>query len=245
MANYSLAVLFLNLALLSATSASPLDFARRQAGTQFITGECASDAECASTCCGFNSGLCAAIFPAQERDGGCGFGDPEPNNPLLARAISRRETAASASISRRQAGTQFITGECASDAECASTCCGFNSGLCAAIIPAQDRDGGCGFGDAEPNNPLLADGAADAAAEEEEEVVVEEEEEVVEEAEEEEAPAIAPGTQFITGECGSDADCATNCCGFNSGLCAAVIPAQDRDGGCGFGDPEPNNPLLK
>jgi len=237
MANYSLAVLFLNLALLfvgqaPATSASPLAIARRQAGTQFITGACSSDSDCASTCCGFTSGKCAAIFPAQERDGGCGFGDAQPNNPLLAARAS--PPAISRAISKRQ-GTQFITGECSSDADCASTCCGFNSGLCAAIIPAQERDGGCGFGDAEPNNPLLAGGAAE---EEEEEVVVEE-------AEEEETPAIAPGTQFITGDCSSDADCASTCCGFNSGKCAAIIPAQERDGGCGFGDAEPNNPLLK
>jgi hypothetical protein len=151
-------------------------------------------------------------------------------------ALSRRQTAP---------GTQFITGVCTSDADCASTCCGFNSGKCAAIFPAQERDGGCGFGDAEPNNPLLAAAADDdeveAAAEEVEEEEVEEEVEVEEE---EEEAAIAPGTQFITGDCNSDADCASGCCGFTSGKCAAVIPAQDRDGGCGFGDAEPNNPLL-
>jgi hypothetical protein len=146
-------------------------------------------------------------------------------------------TATPISIARRQTGTQFITGDCASDADCASGCCGFNSGKCAAVFPAQERDGGCGFGDPEPNNPLLSATAATptpAAGEEEEDVVVEEEQ----------APARAPGTQFITGECASDADCASGCCGFNSGKCAAVIPAQDRDGGCGFGDAQPNNPLL-
>jgi len=147
-------------------------------------------------------------------------------------ALSRRQTAP---------GTQFITGVCTSDADCASACCGFNSGKCAAVFPAQERDGGCGFGDPEPNNPLLAAAAADdeveAAAEEVEEV------EEVEVEEEEEEAAVAPGTQFITGECTSDADCASGCCGFNSGKCAAVIPARERGEGCGFGDAAPNNLL--
>ncbi|KAI4642241.1 hypothetical protein J4E93_007385, partial [Alternaria ventricosa] len=52
-------------------------------GTQFITGECASDAECASACCGFTSGKCAAPFVANERGEGCGFGDAQPNNNAL------------------------------------------------------------------------------------------------------------------------------------------------------------------
>ena len=39
-------------------------------------------------------------------------------------------------------------------------------------------------------------------------------------------PRVAPGTQFITGPCQSDADCASSCCGFNSGKCAGRIIAQ-------------------
>ena len=55
-------------------------------------------------------------------------------------------------VSRFPAGTQFITGPCTSDADCASGCCGFKSGKCAGAIVAQERDGGCGFGDAQPND---------------------------------------------------------------------------------------------
>ncbi|KAG9386274.1 hypothetical protein A1F94_003024 [Pyrenophora tritici-repentis] len=64
-------------------------------------------------------------------------------------------------------GTQFITGECASDAECASGCCGFTSGKCAAPLVANERGEGCGFGDAQPNNNALkgVDGNATAAIE--------------------------------------------------------------------------------
>ena len=48
-----------------------------------------------------------------------------------------------------------------------------------------------------------------------------------------------PGT-FITDVCKSDNDCNSGCCGFNTGKCAGPIVAQERDGGCGFGDPLPN-----
>lgn len=144
-------------------------------GTQFITGECASDAECASGCCGFTSGKCAAPFVANERGEGCGFGDAQPNNNALngasgnASADAQPDAAAPAAPAAPAtppansdagagagaaagAGTQFITGACTSDADCASACCGFKSGKCAGPVVAQERDGGCGFGDAQPND---------------------------------------------------------------------------------------------
>ena len=52
---------------------------------------------------------------------------------------------------------------------------------------------------------------------------------------------LGQGTQFITGACTSDADCASGCCGFKSGKCAGAVVAQERDGGCGFGDSSPND----
>ncbi|KAI0749845.1 glycoside hydrolase superfamily [Daedaleopsis nitida] len=60
--------------------AAPSTGSGKPPGTQFITGPCANDGECASGCCGFKSGLCAGAIIAQERDGGCGFGDPQPND---------------------------------------------------------------------------------------------------------------------------------------------------------------------
>lgn len=148
-------------------------------GTQFITGECASDAECASACCGFTSGKCAAPFVANERGEGCGFGDAQPNNNALngAEGNARAEAqpgaaapgeapAANGTAGETDAnagagagagaaagdGTQFITGPCTADSDCASACCGFKSGKCAGPVVAQERDGGCGFGNAEPND---------------------------------------------------------------------------------------------
>lgn len=52
----------------------------KPAGTQFITGSCANDGECASGCCGFNFGKCAGPIIAQERDDGCGFSNSTPND---------------------------------------------------------------------------------------------------------------------------------------------------------------------
>ncbi|KAF9255170.1 hypothetical protein L218DRAFT_991984 [Marasmius fiardii PR-910] len=240
----------------------------RRQGTQFITGPCKSDADCASGCCGFNSGKCAGAIVAQERDGGCGFGNPTPNDDA-ARKLRGEAPAApagganttttgtstgtnnggsgGAAGSGKPAGTQFITGPCANDGECASGCCGFNSGKCAGAIVAQERDGGCGFGNAQPNDDaarkLRGQSPASSAA----------------------APPASPtaanngaggaaagtgsgkpaGTQFITGPCANDGECASGCCGFKSGKCAGAIVAQERDGGCGFGDAQPNDDAAK
>lgn len=56
---------------------------------------------------------------------------------------------------------------------------------------------------------------------------------------------IAPGTQFITGPCQGDVDCTAGCCGFTTGKCAGPVIAQTRDGGCGFGDAQPNDRAAK
>ncbi|KAF3005829.1 hypothetical protein E8E13_008366 [Curvularia kusanoi] len=136
-------------------------------GTQFITGVCKSDADCASACCGFNSGKCAGPVVAQERDGGCGFGNAQPNDDA-ARALTGGAPAtgstasppsaaqiAPATTSAPPAGTQFITGVCTKDADCASKCCAFNTGKCAAPLVAKEG-AGCGFGNAQPNLDALS-----------------------------------------------------------------------------------------
>ncbi|KAF8534694.1 hypothetical protein BDD12DRAFT_809166 [Trichophaea hybrida] len=124
-------------------------------GTQFITGACTADTDCASACCGFNSGKCAAPIVAQERDGGCGFGNATPNDPTgrgSANSKANNGDNGSKNTATPTPGKQFITGKCTADADCASACCGFNSGKCAGPVIAQQRDGGCGFGNAQPND---------------------------------------------------------------------------------------------
>ncbi|KAL0576929.1 hypothetical protein V5O48_005036, partial [Marasmius crinis-equi] len=234
----------------------------KPAGTQFITGPCANDGECASGCCGFNSGKCAGPIVAQERDGGCGFGNATPNDDAARKLRGQAPAQASSSStsgsantntnagannggSGKPAGTQFITGPCANDGECASGCCGFNSGKCAGPIIAQERDGGCGFGNSSPNDDAARKlrGQAPAST-----------------SSTSSTPATGnnnggsgsgsgsgklAGTQFITGQCASDGECASGCCGFNSGKCAGPIVAQERDGGCGFGNGTPNDDAAR
>ncbi|KAH8731292.1 hypothetical protein GQ44DRAFT_604849 [Phaeosphaeriaceae sp. PMI808] len=137
-------------------------------------------------------------------------------------------------------GTQFITGACVSDAACASGCCGFTSGKCAAPFVANERGEGCGFGNAQPNNNALAKNKGQAAANPPAAPAAPPAASTAPAAAPA-APAKAPGTQFITGPCTSDADCAAGCCGFKSGKCAGAVVAQQRDGGCGFGDAQPND----
>jgi hypothetical protein len=134
--------------------------APQAAGTQFITGTCASDADCASGCCAFTTGKCAGAIIALQRDGGCGFGEDSPNGDAAkalgftgaipgeggaAAAPAAGAGAAAPAAPAKAPGTQFITGECTSDADCASTCCGATSGKCAAPLVAAERGEGCGF----------------------------------------------------------------------------------------------------
>ncbi|KIV83545.1 hypothetical protein PV11_05564 [Exophiala sideris] len=258
-------------------------------GTQFITGACTSDSDCASGCCGFNTGKCAGAVVAQERDGGCGFGDATPNSSAAvalaggtptatsaadagpaetteatATATEEASTAINSSLPGAEnvgngAGKQFITAQCQSDADCASGCCGFNTGLCAGAVIAQTRDGGCGFGNTSPNNiaaqALTGGGSAAAPAATAASAINSLSASIAAAPTPTESASTTinsslagaanvgngAGKQFITGQCLSDADCASGCCGFNSGLCAGAIIAQTRDGGCGHGNSTPND----
>ncbi|KFY08518.1 hypothetical protein V492_06155 [Pseudogymnoascus sp. VKM F-4246] len=268
-----LAFLLLNLSV-PAVALPAISLRQAAPGTQFITGACTTDAHCASACCGFNSGKCAGPVVAQERDGGCGFGDAQPNDTAAqaltggasanngssgtgqaaaAVADSGQAAASTDTSAAPAAGTQFITGACTSDADCASACCGFNSGQCAGPVVAQERDGGCGFGDAQPNDTAaqaLAGGAQTnngnaAAGQAASGQAASGQAAAGEAASAGTSAAAAPGSQFITGACTSDADCASACCGFNSGKCAGPVVAQERDGGCGFGDAQANDTAAK
>jgi hypothetical protein len=223
-----------------------------RAGTQFITGVCASDADCATSCCGFKSGKCAAAVVAQERDGGCGFGDVAPNNiatialgsqvkaagvdnskagqraagGAAAPAAGAAAPAAPAAGSGKAAGTQFITGECANDGECASTCC--SVGKCAARLVATGPGGkGCGFGGGAAAAPAApAPPAAPAAPTAPAAPAV---------------PVSQDAKKVVFTECASDSECQQGCCGFTSGKCAGPAVAQTNgSGGCGRGGAAPN-----
>merc|ERR1711988_1817718 len=82
-------------------------------------------------------------------------------------------------------GTQFITGPCSADSECASTCCEQNQNVCRALLSLSGAES-CKDGRT-ANQP----------------------------------GSLAPGSQFITGTCSADSDCASDCCEESQNICRA------------------------
>ncbi|KAL8719845.1 MAG: hypothetical protein Q9225_003198 [Loekoesia sp. 1 TL-2023] len=147
------------------------------------------------------------------------------------------------------AGTQFIGGQCTSNADCNSGCCANPTGICSGPgASTQNGKTGCGFGGgaaggatggaANTNNNNAAPassssstggssgaGAASAPANG--------------------GPRFDPSGaknvgngkagQFIGGQCLSGADCGSGCCAGPSGICSGP-GAQTQNGktGCGF-----------
>ncbi|KAI1127026.1 hypothetical protein F5Y10DRAFT_200865 [Nemania abortiva] len=138
---------------------------------QFIGGQCINSNDCAldTACCAtFGSiGLCsglAADFQAGKT--GCGFGDgASATTPASSSAAPAAPAATSGSDSTASTGSftldpnaagaqnvgtgsgqQFITGQCISDADCASGCCA-TGGACAAraVVESPQDARECGF----------------------------------------------------------------------------------------------------
>ncbi|KAJ7190546.1 hypothetical protein GGX14DRAFT_603971, partial [Mycena pura] len=225
------------LAIHFALSVSALVIPRAAPGTQFITGSCTADADCASGCCSAATALCAARLVALE-GAGCGFGSPSAGAGAAKPVATTGSAPASVAAAPAATGTQFITGACTSDADCASGCCALNTGLCAARLVAEEG-AGCGFG----GSSLVASSAAAATS-----VAAAAPSAVPEPAAPDAASSVsaapaATGTQFITGACTADADCASGCCALNTGLCAARLVAEEGSG-CGFGGSSPSAPPV-
>ncbi|KAF4925432.1 hypothetical protein CGCVW01_v003548 [Colletotrichum viniferum] len=132
-------------------------------GAQFIGGACLSSKDCASTCCATlnGAGICSGLG-AQFQAGktGCGFGDggagagsgtgaeaAAPSAPAQAAPAAGGDTGAAGSQNVGKGnGQQFITGQCLSDADCASGCCAGPKGACSARAVAEEQGKtGCGF----------------------------------------------------------------------------------------------------
>lgn len=140
------------------------------AGKQFITGQCLTNADCASGCCAFPTGICSGPGAAfQQGKEGCGFGSGStpstPSESPAAAAANPAETPAAATPAAATPaaggppfdpsgaknvgngkGGQFIGGQCLSGADCGSGCCAGPSGICSGP-GAQTQNGktGCGF----------------------------------------------------------------------------------------------------
>ncbi|KAH6873789.1 hypothetical protein B0T10DRAFT_567695 [Thelonectria olida] len=138
-------------------------------GLQFITGACLGDADCQSECCAVfgGGGICSARAVANEQGKqGCGFTADSQQTVastdvvVPATPTATGQTPASTGLINTNApgaenvgagnGQQFITGQCFSDADCASGCCagreGSSTGACSAVAVANENGKtGCGF----------------------------------------------------------------------------------------------------
>jgi hypothetical protein len=246
MVKFSAAFFIANLALLATASVIPRN------GNQFITGPCSNDTECASDCCAFNTGKCAGAVIAQSRDGGCGRGDPFPNNrAAIAIQGPNAERAPGVPVPGQNNGNGGGNKAAAGNGgggggntvtvkagdTCAKIAAEHNTNANAIISANPGVNGGCtnlqigqvlklsggggGGGGQEGNKAPPPPPANNGGS------------------------GKPPGTQFITGKCGGDADCASGCCGFRTGKCAGAVIAQERDGGCGFGNKTPNNDAAR
>lgn len=129
--------------------------------TQFIGGQCANDAECASGCCANPTGICSGVGAAfQNGKTGCGFpgaSTDTASSSVAVAAVSQSTSVASTTPANGgpafdPAGetnfenglTQFIGGQCANDAQCASACCAGPSGICSGV-GAQTQNGKTGW----------------------------------------------------------------------------------------------------
>ncbi|KAK5636766.1 hypothetical protein RRF57_012478 [Xylaria bambusicola] len=162
------------------------------------------------------------------------------------------DPAGDANVGNQNQG-QFIGGQCINSLDCASTCCAtFGSiGLCSGV-GAQFQAGktGCGFGDggaaatpATPDNSTGSDnsgtdnagntgnnGNSGNSGNASSGTVT-----VDPNAAGSQNVGLGNGSQFITGQCLSDADCASGCCATD-GKCAAraVVESAQDPRECGF-----------
>ncbi|EPE08590.1 biotrophy-associated secreted protein 2 [Ophiostoma piceae UAMH 11346] len=226
------------------------------AGTQFITGQCFSAVDCASGCCvaqADGTNLCKAELVTTE----AGLSCDASCTPSTASAVvvSKAVAASSGTCTVNTAlagsanvgtgaGTQFITGQCFSAADCASGCCvaqADGTNLCKAELVTTSAGLSCDAtcDGAAPTNTTDTPAAATSAAS---------------------APAstgaagsaqctvdtslagsasvgTGAGTQFITGQCLSAADCASGCCVAQASgvaLCKAELLTTQSGLSCDF-----------
>merc|ERR1712227_946519 len=171
-------------------------------GSQFITGACTADADCASTCCEENQNVCRAVGSLSEAES-CKDGRTANQQGL------------------RAPGTQEIAGSCVADSDCASEACkdGRAPGKWAYVPPGQSNiaeacvlDSDCASTCCEQNQNVCRALLSLSGAE------------TCKDGRTANQPGlIAPGTQFITGACVADSDCASACCEQNQNVCRAFL----------------------
>lgn len=173
-------------------------------GSQFITGQCASDADCASKCCAGPKGACAAEAVANENGkNGCGFTSAAAGAGGASSKSPTSSAAASASSGAAAGSKNKVGGAASSQAASPTSSAAASASSAAAGAGASKNKAGAAAAD--PSKP----GSQNVGK--------------------------ADGSQFITGQCTSDADCASGCCAKPKGVCSAeAVSNVDGKQGCGF-----------
>lgn len=167
-------------------------------GTQFITGQCLSPADCASGCCvAQDSGIaeCKAPLPTAEKGLSCDF--------TCGAAASSSTTGNTGSGNRQTGGGNNRNSNSRNSGNRNNNNNNNNSNNGAVTAPAAQ--GTCG------NVDQSLSGSQNVGT--------------------------GAGTQFITGQCFSPADCASGCCvAQSSGIaeCKAPIPTAEKGLSCNF-----------
>merc|ERR1739848_535393 len=196
-------------------------------GTQFITGPCSADADCASTCCEINQNICRAFLS-------------------LSSGQTCKDGLAPGQGGFIEPGSQFITGPCTADADCESTCCETNQNICRAFLSLSGgqtcKDGrapGQAVSITSGNQFITGPCAADAdcastCCENTQNVCraflsLSAGETCKDGREPGQWAYISPGSQFITGPCSADSDCASTCCEINQNVCRAFLSLSSSE----------------
>merc|ERR1712048_1479812 len=190
-------------------------------GSQFITGPCSADSDCASNCCEVTQNVCRAFLSLTG-----GETCKDGRTPGQQEAIAP--------------GSQFITGPCSADFDCASNCCELSQNVCRAFLSLNSNEackdgrtpGQQGFvapGSQFITGPCSADlDCASTCCERNQNVCravlsLSSVESYKDGRTANQPGARAPGSQFITGPCSADSDCASTCCEQNQNVCRAFL----------------------
>merc|ERR1712048_857831 len=190
-------------------------------GSQFITGVCSADSDCASTCCEQSQNVCRA-FLSLSGDETCKDGRTPSQPGFIA------------------PGSQFITGPCDEDSDCASTCCEQSQNVCRALISltsgeackdgrAPGQPGSIAPGTQFITGPCIADSdCASTCCEKNQNVCraflsLSATQSCKDGRTPNQQGPVTPGSQFITGPCSADSDCASTCCEQDQDVCRAFL----------------------
>merc|ERR1712176_734177 len=190
-------------------------------GQSKIAEACTLDSGCASTCCEADQNVCKAFL-------------------ALSASESCKDGRAPAPQGFVTPGSQFITGACTADVDCASTCCEQNQNVCRALLSlsggeackdgrAPGQAGSAAPGTRFITGPCVADSdCASTCCEKNQNVCraflsLNAAETYKDGRAPSQQASIAPGSQFITGPCSADSDCTSTCCEQNQNVCRAFL----------------------